>query len=232
MSVELSLVLPFYNEEVNVEWVLEEMIQALDEKKIVYELILVNNGSWDKTLSLLDHFAKKYPDKLHIVTVEKNEGYGWGILQGLKVAKGLYVGYTPGDGQVPASDIAQVYLKAKELNLDFVQGQRIRKDTFLRRFNTLIYNFTFHLFFRADVYDIGSNPKIIKKDWYERIELTSKDWFIDSEIVSKTALFKGKMKEFPVTFRKREKGSSHINIFSVFEMIINLIRWKLKTIHF
>ena len=224
-SIDLSLVLPFYNEEKNVEWVLEEMIAAFDRNPFKYELIAVQNGSRDRTSELLDRLCLKHP-QLKKITVDVNQGYGWGILQGLKRASGNYVGYTPGDGQVPPEDITGVFLKAKELDLDFVQGKRIRKDTFLRRLNTRIYNFIFHLFFRCGVYDIGSNPKIMKKDWFEKLDLVSKDWFIDGEIALKTHVHGGKMKEFPVAFRKREGGKSKINIGAALQMLKNVILWK------
>lgn len=226
----LSLALPFYNEEANVNRVVDEMIQVYDAKGIDYELILIDNGSWDKTPFLLSEYEKKYPLKVKVVTVSKNEGYGWGILQGLKVAGGAYVGYTPGDGQVPAADIANVYQKAKELNLDFCQGKRVRKDVFLRKMNTHVYNFIFHIFFPSNVRDVGSNPKIMRKEWYEKLGLVSKDWFIDSEIISKTYLMRGKMEELPVAFNKRGKGKSKINLLSVAEMIRNLIVWRFKTL--
>lgn len=230
MSIELSLVLPFYNEEKNVQRVCEELIQALNQQRLSFELIAVNNGSWDKTAELIDDLCKRFPNQIKKVTVEINQGYGWGILQGLKIAGGQHVGYTPGDGQVPAEDIAKVFLEGKKLNLDFFQGQRIRKDTMVRRSNTQIYNFLFHLFFKCEVYDIGSNPKIMKREWYEKLKLISKDWFIDGEIALKTRAYGGKMKEFPVAFKKREEGKSKVNIFSAIEMLKNMIRWKLKVL--
>src|SRR3989338_585824 len=137
-DIDLSLVLPFYNEEKNVEWVLKEMVESFDRNGLQYELIAVQNGSWDKTSDLLDSFCRRHP-QIKKVTVEVNRGYGYGILQGLAAAKGRYVGYSPGDGQVPADDIARVFLKGKETELDFMQGLRVRKDTWDRRMNTWLY---------------------------------------------------------------------------------------------
>lgn len=227
-AVDLSLVLPFYNEEKNVEWVLKEILESFGRQPFKYELIAVDNGSRDGTASLIDGFVRDHPDLIKKATVTVNEGYGWGIREGLKLASGRYVGYAPGDGQVSPEDIAQVFRKAMDLDLDFVQGKRIRKDSLFRRVNTTVYNFVFHLFFRCEVYDIGSNPKIMRKEWFEKIGLVSKDWFIDGEIALKTHTLGGKMKEFPVTFRKREKGSSKINILSVFEMLKNVMLWKVR----
>lgn len=229
MKPEFSLVIPFYNEEGNVERVCREIIDEFNNHGIQYELITINNGSVDRTPQLLDRLSGQYP-QIKVVTVEVNQGYGFGVRQGFKIASGDYVGYSVGDGQISAADVARVYKIAKEEGLDFCQGKRIRKDTLLRRTNTKVFNFTFHLFFPAKVYDIGSNPKIIKRSILEKISPVSNDWFIDGEIILKTYLLKGKMKEIPVTFLKRERGKSHINLFSVFEMLKNIITWKLRTL--
>jgi polyisoprenyl-phosphate glycosyltransferase len=229
MNPEFSLIIPFYNEETNVERVCEEIVGEFSARKLEYELIAVNNGSGDRTPQLLDKLSGQYP-QIKVVTVDVNQGYGFGVRQGFGIASGNYIGYSVGDGQISAADVAEVFGIAREESLDFCQGKRIRKDTLLRRINTKVFNFTFHLFFPAGVYDVGSNPKIIKKSVLERISPVSDDWFIDGEIILRSYLLHGKMKEIPVTFLKREKGKSHINLFSVFEMLKNIIKWKIKTL--
>lgn len=231
MKPEFSLVVPFYNEEDNVEKVCNEIVDEFDARGLKYELITVNNGSIDKTHQLLNELSQKYP-QIKVVNVIVNEGYGYGVLQGLKIATGEYVGYSTGDGQISAADVAKVFKITKEENMDFCQGKRIRNDTLLRRMNTIIFNFVFHVFFHAKVRDIGSNPKILKRKVYEAISPVSKDWFIDGEIILKTHLLGCRTKEIAVAFRKREEGKSHINILSILEMLKNITRWKFKTLHF
>lgn len=229
MRPEFSLVIPFYNEEENVEKVCRETIKEFETHGLNYELIAVNNGSRDRTPQLLLELSREYP-RIKIVNVDVNQGYGFGVLQGLKIAAGDYIGYSAGDGQVCSRDVVKVFKIAREENLDFCQGKRIREDTLIRRLNTKVFNFVFHLFFPAGVYDIGSNPKVLKRMAYEEISPVSRDWFIDGEIILKAYLLKYKMKEIPVAFVKREKGRSHINLFSVFEMLKNIMVWKFKTL--
>ncbi len=231
MAVDFSLVIPFYNEEKNVQKVCAEIIKEFDKQNLNYEIIAVNNGSLDRTGELLDSLAQQYSKIFKIVKVVVNQGYGWGVLQGLKVAAGTYIGYSVGDGQILAEDVFRVFKKAKEENLDFCQGKRsIRQDTLLRRLNTKVFNSIFHLFFPCRVSDIGSNPKIMKRTLYEKISPVSKDWFIDGEIILKTHLLNGKVKEIPVTSLKRERGESHIKITTIFEMLKNIFFWKIKTL--
>ena len=229
MKPEFSLVIPFYNEEENAEKVCLEIISEFDSRGLDYELIAVNNGSADRTPGILRKLAEKHP-RIKIVDVGKNQGYGFGVIQGFGQAQGDYVGYSTGDGQISASDVYGVFSRMKEQGLDYAQGKRVRKDTLLRRFNTKVFNFVFHACFPAKVRDIGSNPKIMKRGIFERISPVSKDWFIDGEIILKSYLLKGRMDEFPVAFRKREKGRSHIRLSSAFEMLRNIARWKLKTL--
>jgi len=229
MKPEFSLVIPFYNEEENAERVCLEIVNEFDSRELDYELIAVNNGCADRTPGILRRLSEKH-SRIKVVDVEKNQGYGFGVIQGFQHARGGYVGYSTGDGQISASDVFGVFSRMKEQGLDYAQGKRVRKDTFLRRLNTKVFNFVFHACFPANVYDIGSNPKIMKRGIFERISPVSKDWFIDGEIILKSYLLKGRMDEFPVAFRKREKGRSHIKLSSVFEMLKNIARWKLRTL--
>ena len=137
--MSLSLVIPFYNEEENVHEVVFEIIQEFDQRKISYSLICVNNGSSDNTPNILIDLSEKYP-QIKTVTVEKNKGYGFGVLKGLQLANNYYVGYSVGDGQISAADVAKVYEVAKNDNLDFCQGKRNTRDSLLRKLSTRTHN--------------------------------------------------------------------------------------------
>ncbi|MFH2069958.1 MAG: glycosyltransferase family 2 protein [Elusimicrobiota bacterium] len=225
-SVDLSIVIPFYNEEENVEKVCGDLSNEFTKHSIHYEIVAVNNGSYDRTPELLKKLAGKYP-QIKVVTVEINQGYGWGVIQGLKSATGKYVGYMAGDGQIKPEDVVRVFKKIKEEGLDFAQGKRItREDGFLRKINSKIFNILFQFFFPNPSIDIGSNPKIFTRSLYEKISPVSKDWFIDSEFIIKSSSLGAKMSEVPLSFQKREKGNSHIKLSASFQMLKNILRWK------
>src|SRR3989338_1815849 len=100
---ELSLVIPFYNEQENAASVVKDLQRALAKED--YELILVDNGSRDSTNQILSSLCFADSKHLKLVHVVKNEGYGNGIIIGLSHAHSPYVGYAWGDGQVPASEV-------------------------------------------------------------------------------------------------------------------------------
>ena len=115
---ELSLVIPFYNEEENIEKVVNQMINKLKEEKIDYELVIVDNGSWDNTTKMSKELEKKY-EPIKVVRVEKNEGYGWGIISGLKICRGEYIGWMGGDDQNSPDDVSRVFKRLKQENKEY-----------------------------------------------------------------------------------------------------------------
>ena len=227
---DLSIVIPFYNEEENVERVIEGLCSEFTKNDINYEIIAVNNGSYDRTPELLKKLADKFPP-VKIVRVELNQGYGWGVIQGLKSASGKFVGYMAGDGQIRPENVVMVFEKMKAGGFEFAQGKRIsRADGLLRKINSMVFNTLFQILFASPVTDIGSNPKIFTRSLYEKIYPVSKDWFIDSEVIIKSSGLDAKMTEIPLVFHKREKGSSHIKLSASFQMLKNLVTWKIRGI--
>src|SRR3989344_9384492 len=125
-NCDLSITIPFYNEEKTIEPLTRILINDLERNNINYELILVDNGSNDFTPKIVDKLANEceYVKSVH---VEVNQGYGWGILNGLMVATGEYVGYMDGDLEILPEDIVKLYKKIKNANADVGKGVRDHK---------------------------------------------------------------------------------------------------------
>ena len=111
--VEISIVIPFFNEEPNVEAVLTGITNLFSSDSINYEIIAVNNGSTDKTGEIIEKICKSN-SQVKIVYIPVNHGYGNGILEGLKIASGKFLGYADGDGQNDGESIIGCY---KELQI-------------------------------------------------------------------------------------------------------------------
>jgi glycosyltransferase involved in cell wall biosynthesis len=107
----LSIILPCYNEQDNLEF----LFNSLDPVVLAHqdlEIILVNNGSTDNSAAVFEkELAKRDRSKFKVVTVEKNIGYGYGILSGLRAAKGHILSVTHADRQTDPMDV----LKALEI---------------------------------------------------------------------------------------------------------------------
>lgn len=228
MRTSLSVVIPFYNEEKNVESVLGEVGYALLHAHIPYEFICVNNGSRDDTGPILSRL-KINDDHVHIVTVNQNQGYGWGVIQGINAASMEWVTIISGDGQVDPRDIVKAYNAMETTGADIIKPRRTtREDGLYRRFISSVYSIVMKLLFGLKGWDFNAPPKIIKNSFLKGITLESKNSFLDPEILIKAEKRKCKIEEVEVTYRKREGGSGYTGIHTIIEFIKDIIRWRLK----
>jgi len=221
---KLSLVVLFYNEEENVKKVISNLKEELEKRKANFELIAVSNGSTDKTPELL-----KEINSIKIVTIKKNIGYGYGVLKGLEACKGELVGYCWGDDQVSAEDVFKIYHKiAKDPSISLCKGKRKIREGLLRTIISKIYNCLFRILFSVKLNDINACPKIMRREYYKKIKLVQKDWFVDAEIVLKIVAKGGKIVEVPINYKKRERGSSNVKGSTVFEFLLNMIKYRIN----
>ena len=226
---QLSIVIPFYNEEDNVRDVVENLEKEVKKNKINYELILVNNGSDDSTPQIIKDLKKRNPT-IKQVNIQKNQGYGWGIINGLNIARGEYIGYVDGDNQIHPKFIIDAYNKLKETNAILCITRRLnRKAGFIRKIASIGYNTIVNILFLTKVKDVNSKPKFIKHKFYKELKLSSKDWFIDTEIVLKAKNNGFKFIEIPVRYNERKKGKSKVRISILKELLFNIIRYRLTS---
>ncbi|MDI6721161.1 MAG: glycosyltransferase family 2 protein [Candidatus Aenigmarchaeota archaeon] len=222
---DLSIVVPFYNEEENAEAVIKDLQHVLEKNKIDYEIIAVNNGSFDKTPMILDSLKSR---RIRVVVVEKNIGFGYGIIKGLEKSRGIYVGYMWGDNQIPSSALVNVFRKLVDEDLDICKIKRTARNySFFRKLESVAYNRLFlRMFFGKISYDINGSPKIMKRSIYERLHLKSYDWFIDTELMVKVRYLGARLGEVGVVYSKRNKGKSKVKFYVMIEFIKNLLKLR------
>lgn len=207
----LSIVVPCYNEAGSVSGLLEAYAAAINRADI--EVVLVNNGSTDNTRDVLEGLQSKYIHFLKVVTVEKNEGYGYGIVSGLKAASGEFIGWTHGDLQTPPSDILKaldiIELENKNEFL-FMKGKRKGRPLFDNFFTAGMSIFE-TLYFRTALFDIFAQPNIFHRNFFATWENPPKDFALDLYVLY-TAKKQGlKIIRFPVYFLARKYGQSSWN---------------------
>jgi glycosyltransferase involved in cell wall biosynthesis len=162
------------------------------------------------------------------VTLQKEGMMGWDARSGLSLADGKYICLIDGDDQMPSEDIARVYSKIKNSDLDLVQTYRVvRHDGVMRTIQSYFYNLIFKLMFPGSgVRDVNSKPKIFTKKVYDGMRLNSNDWFLDAEMIIHCARLKLKVAEIPTTFFKCKYRKSYVKFNAVFEFLLNLIMAK------
>jgi glycosyltransferase involved in cell wall biosynthesis len=161
---KLSLVILCFREEDYIPLYVNEVKRNLEKYDIPYKLILVANYftsalvKKDNSAEIAREIARKDFSVVVVANEKKlGEKMGWDMRSGFEVADGDIVGFTDGDGQVAAGDIAVAYNKIVAENLDAVFGQRVkREDGAMRAVTSKIYNTLFRMFFpRVKVADVN-----------------------------------------------------------------------------
>lgn len=226
-DVDLSLVLPAYNEADGLESVVGPLAQALGGAGISYELILVDNGSSDSTGAVIDQLALRDP-RVRKVVVPVNQGFGWGILRGMQWASGRLVGYMGSDGQVSPEDVVQVYRLSTSTGCDIAKVRRaLRDDGILRRVQSLVFNSLLCMLFGIRCADVNGSPKILPRGVVDRLALSSRDWFLDAEVMIKARRLGLSVSEHPIRFQARAQGRSHVRASTNLEFLRNILRYRM-----
>ena len=157
-NIDLSVSILLYNEEDNVRSVIKELYDVLKNTGLKYEIIAVNNGSYDNTGKILNKLKRKYKN-IKIVSIKKNLGYSYGINQGLKKSNGRIIGFMDGDSQVKSNVIPLLYKELEnKKDIQLIKVKRVRRmDGFNRLFQSRIYNKLFAVLFGIDSIDINGS---------------------------------------------------------------------------
>lgn len=225
---DLSLVVPCYNEADVIRDTATQLVKVFRDQKIDLELILVDNGSRDATGEIIDRMiAEGMPIIKQAVAV--NQGYGNGVLHGLRICRGRWVGFICADGQVEAHDVFRVYevaAGAPAPSLVKVR-RRFRMDGLTRKIVSTIYNMTTAILFRRlGSIDINGNPKVLPREYLERMNLQARDWFLDAEIMIKAKRLGLPVYEMNVISQMRRGGKSNVTRSTIKEFIFNLLRYR------
>ena len=137
---ELSVVVPVYNEQENLPELLRRSIAALDALKTTYELILVDDGSVDDSMSMIREAAREHEGKVVAVILSTNFGQHAAVTAGLETSRGKYIVTMDADLQNPPEEIGKLLEKLRE-GYDVVGTIREnRQDTFFRRYASKMVN--------------------------------------------------------------------------------------------
>ncbi len=227
---ELSIFFPFWNEEANIEEVVNKAIKVADKVAIKWEILMVDDGSMDKTLDIAKRLSAQ-DNRLKVVSHHPNRGYGASLKEGFINSKYTFIVFTDGDGQFDISEIDK-FIPAIQ-NSDVVIGYRKhRNDPLVRHLlmNLLkIWDFAlFHFHFK----DIDCGFKMFRKSALESImPLRSEGAMITTEILAKATIKKLKITQVGVEHYPRLHGKpTGANIPVVVRAVLEslILWWDLK----
>jgi glycosyltransferase involved in cell wall biosynthesis len=188
----ISCVFPAYNEETNIERAIREAIKVFIDLNVDYEIIVVDDGSQDKTSEITLSLAQKNKN-IRLIKHRVNRGYADALKTGFKSAVKTFIFYTDADNQFDLKDIAKALPLIKDV--DMVIGYRLeRADNFVRKLLGL------------EVKDIDCAFKLFRREVFDKIEIETKAWMVDTEILAKAKKQNMIIKEIGVKHLPRQHG--------------------------
>jgi len=210
MVKKYTIIIPCFNEGESLSNLINQIIPL--QKDYDLEFVLIENGSIDNSKNFFNEIKNKYKN-IHIVFVDKNRGYGYGVQQGLKVASGEYIGWIHADLQVSPSELKKFLDYIEKVNKEdklFIKGKRLNRS-YLDLIFTVGQSLFNTILFGHKLQDIGAIPKIFSKNLIEDIDALPNDFSIELFVYLQAMKNNYIIKTFPVSMVERKMGSSSWN---------------------
>ena len=184
MTKELAIIMPVYNEELGIEEVIKDWASVLSEK--TFDLIVINDGSKDKTQSVISKLQNKINNLILINKI--NEGHGRAICKGYEygVKKNYkYIFQTDSDGQFFSSDFVKIWEKRHSSDYEIILGNRLnRNDPFIRVFlSKVVLRTLLRIFFNKTVIDPNIPYRLMNRNFVEKFLKIKPENYIAPNII-------------------------------------------------
>lgn len=202
----LTLFFPCHNEEENVERMAEQAVAAGRAVTGDLEVLIVDDGSQDRTGDLAAATAERFPE-VRVVTHAVNQGYGAALRSGFQAATKDWVFYTDGDGQFDLSELPGVL--AGMGSHDIFSGYRAdRQDSVHRKFQAWVWNLVIRTLFGLRFRDVDCAFKVFPKSFLSEIEIHSDSAMVDTEVLAQAVQMGLSIQQAPVRHLPRLAGDS------------------------
>ncbi len=223
-SPSISVVVPAYNEEKNIEATVGEILAAVNGRFLDYELLLVDDGSKDKTGQIADALASKNSN-IRVIHNNGNKGFGYSYEAGVRAAKCDYIAFFPSDNCVPSSSMGNVFDKIgrADIVLNYTSNLDVRPP--IRQFLSKLYTRIINLAFKTHFTNING-PTIHRRKIIQSLNMTTHGFAFMAEIMIKLTLSGNSYTEVGTPIRERQYGEVKAfkckNVISVFRTIASL----------
>jgi len=227
----LSVFFPAYNDAPSLPGLIAKTFIILERHVADYEVIVVNDGSYDDTAQVLESLRQRYGPRLRVVTHPQNRGYGGALRSGFAAARKDFVFYTDGDGQYDVGELPLLLARASPAT-GLVNGYKLeRHDPAHRVWIGKAYNFCARLLFRIRIRDIDCDYRLIRRPLLAKIHLTSTSGTICVELVRKLELSGCRVAEVGVHHYPRLHGRSQFfRVKSLAVTFLQLLRLWLRLV--
>jgi glycosyltransferase involved in cell wall biosynthesis len=219
---DLTLIIPAYNEEDSIPVFLPQVLVFAKENK--FRIIVINDGSKDKTSSLLSTYEEEA--HLRVIHNKINRGYGGALKRGIEEAKTEYVIMVDADGQHYLDDVLKLYNKIVKTDADMIIGSRKGQKTGsrFRKFGKWLIRTFARLLMPIHVHDLNSGMKIFRTDLGKKYLNLYPDTMAFSDILALVFINNRHLVlEEPIKIRERMTGKSSINVNTAFQTVMEIL---------
>ncbi|OGM11345.1 hypothetical protein A2Z22_04235 [Candidatus Woesebacteria bacterium RBG_16_34_12] len=225
---ELSVFFPAYNEEGNIEKTVLDAKKVLEKISKKWEIIIVNDGSKDRTGEIAKRLSKE-DKRIRVINHRKNKGYGEALKSGFYNAKYAWIATCDADGQFDFSEIKNLCEKSSQAQI--VIGYRInRRDSVLRKIFGWGWTLIANLLLGINVRDVDCSFKLVKKEVIEKISPleSTRGGMISPELLAKAKRLGFKIDQVPVHHYPRKSGhQTGADMKVIINSFIDLMKlWK------
>jgi glycosyltransferase involved in cell wall biosynthesis len=206
MSIQLSILVPAYNEAGNIARAIETSYGAGKNLGISFEIVAIDDGSADETGAILTKLEQEFPELL-VVRHEQNQGLGAALRNGIRAARGQFCIIAPADNPHTAETI-QPFLDQAE-DADLVLGYRTHRlgYTWLMKFNTRVYHWLLHGVCGVPYRDVNW-IHLYRRSIFEQIGMDFRGIVMEAEVVLKAHLLGLRIREVPCQMQIRTTGQA------------------------
>lgn len=216
--MQLSIIAPMYNEEENVADTVAELHRILADYTAPWELILVNDGSTDRSFEVATNLREQYPN-IVVISYPANRGRGYALRQGFARAQGRYIITIESDLSWDAETILEMIKKLDEditidvvLGSPYMKGGRTEGVPFKRVFISKLGNKILGLAMKGNLNMVTQMFRAYRREVIESLELEAERKEIHLEIVSKVLAAGFRVVEIPAVLKWRAGGSSKFRL--------------------
>ncbi len=223
---DISFFCPAYNDEKNLPDLIPAVHGFLSRVAEKFEIIIIEDGSPDKTGKVADELALQFSN-VRVIHHLGNLGYGAALKDGFANAQYEYVMYTDGDYQYDVNDF-EPYLHLLP-EADVLSGYAVKKAVnFQRKIQSAVFNFLVNVLFLVNFKDVNCSMKIYKRKVLKAISIKSNSAFIDAEMLIRARKKGFKIAQFPVIHYERKTGIASGSKFNVIaDTVRDMIRFRL-----
>jgi len=221
----LSLVIPTWNEEGNIEELVSRIHKSLHANSISYQIVFVDDRSTDKTQNIIKRLSRVYPIKLHLKSGLQGKAHS--LLEGFTFAKYDVICMIDADLQYPPEAIIPMMNKIEKGADIIVANRSVAHTSLIRQIVSRSFMYIFAKLIHGFDFDVQSGLKVFRKESLTGLDLNPSPWAFDMEFLKKSIDRGSRVDTVNIKFEKRLHGQAKINLLKAsWEIGIHALKLK------